>query len=105
MQRALLQYYEPKNAQRVRQALQMTHREDLIPLLVPGMARSAQPGSRRPVSQPGQAAQPAQKGTRPGRATARKTLEPLNKGRKPNQWEDEKPGAKAGKGGKRSPKR
>ena len=36
MQRALLQYYEPKNAQRVRKALQLTHREDLIPLLVPG---------------------------------------------------------------------
>ena len=36
MQRALLQYYEPKNAQRVRKALQLTHREDLIPFLVPG---------------------------------------------------------------------
>ena len=34
MQRALLQYYNPKNAQRVRKALQLTHREDLIPHLV-----------------------------------------------------------------------
>ncbi len=40
MQRALLQYYEPKNAQRVIKALQLTHREDLIPLLVPAGARA-----------------------------------------------------------------
>ena len=33
MQRALLQYYEPKNTPRVRKALQLAHREDLIPLL------------------------------------------------------------------------
>lgn len=39
MQRALLQYYEPKNAQRVYQALKLTHREDLIPLLIPPQAR------------------------------------------------------------------
>ena len=39
MQRALLQYYEPKNAQRVYQALKLTHREDLIPLLIPAQAR------------------------------------------------------------------
>lgn len=36
MQRALLQYYIPQNAQRVRKALELTHREDLIPLLCPG---------------------------------------------------------------------
>ena len=40
MQRALLQYYEPRNAQRVIKALQLVHREDLIPLLVPGAARA-----------------------------------------------------------------
>ncbi|MEG1176982.1 MAG: DUF3362 domain-containing protein, partial [Ruthenibacterium sp.] len=41
MQRALLQYYEPRNAQRVRQALQLVHREDLIPKLVQGGAARA----------------------------------------------------------------
>ncbi|MEG0617293.1 MAG: YgiQ family radical SAM protein [Oscillospiraceae bacterium] len=34
MQRALLQYYEPRNAQRVREALKEIHREDLLPLLL-----------------------------------------------------------------------
>ena len=32
LQRALLQYYEPRNAEKVVKALKMTHREDLIPL-------------------------------------------------------------------------
>ena len=41
MQRALLQYYEPKNAARVVKALKLTHREDLIPQLVPAAARQA----------------------------------------------------------------
>ena len=41
MQRALLQYYEPRNAEKVVRALQMTHREDLIPLLVPTAGRVA----------------------------------------------------------------
>ena len=41
MQRALLQYYEPKNAARVIKALKLTHREDLIPQLVPAAARQA----------------------------------------------------------------
>lgn len=42
MQRALLQYYNPKNAARVRKALQLVHREDLIPVLVPnGRIKSA----------------------------------------------------------------
>ncbi len=41
LQRALLQYYEPRNAQKVVQALKMTHREDLIPLLVPSEGRRA----------------------------------------------------------------
>lgn len=36
LQRALLQYYEPRNAEKVVKALHKTHREDLIPLLVPG---------------------------------------------------------------------
>ena len=36
LQRALLPYYEPRNAEKVVKALHKTHREDLIPLLVPG---------------------------------------------------------------------
>jgi hypothetical protein len=41
MQRALLQYYEPRNAEKVVEALRLTHREDLIPLLVPAAGRRA----------------------------------------------------------------
>ena len=41
LQRALLQYYEPRNAEKVVKALQLTHREDLIPLLVPAVGRRA----------------------------------------------------------------
>lgn len=41
MQRALLQYYDPKNAARVIKALKLTGREDLIPLLVPAPVRAA----------------------------------------------------------------
>lgn len=40
MQRALLQYYNPKNRQTVMRALKMVHREDLIPLLLPGSAKT-----------------------------------------------------------------
>ncbi|MEG1103906.1 MAG: YgiQ family radical SAM protein [Oscillospiraceae bacterium] len=36
MQRALLQYYEPRNASRVREALSLTRREDLVPMLLYG---------------------------------------------------------------------
>lgn len=39
MQRALLQYYNPKNAVRVRRALQLCHREDLAAKLLPAAAR------------------------------------------------------------------
>lgn len=41
LQRALLQYYEPRNAEKVIKALRITHREDLIPLLVPAAGRRA----------------------------------------------------------------
>lgn len=48
LQRALLQYYEPRNTQRVVQALSLTHREDLLPLLVPGhRAPTAQQSGKR----------------------------------------------------------
>ena len=44
----MLQYYEPRNAEKVVKALKMTHREDLIPLLVPAEGRRAvQPSARR----------------------------------------------------------
>ena len=67
MQRALLQYYEPKNAQRVRRALELTHREDLIPLL---LGSSHAPGQvDRPVR--AHAPKPAQKGRQTGYAGRR----------------------------------
>ena len=47
LQRALLQYYEPRNAEKVIKALKMTHREDLIPLLVPAAGRRAVQRSAR----------------------------------------------------------
>ncbi len=47
LQRALLQYYEPRNAEKVIKALKMTHREDLIPLLVPAAGRIAVQRSAR----------------------------------------------------------
>ena len=47
LQRALLQYYEPRNAEKVVKALKMTHREDLIPLLVPAAGRRAMQRSAR----------------------------------------------------------
>ena len=47
LQRALLQYYEPRNAEKVVKALKMTHREDLIPLLVPAVGRRAVQRSAR----------------------------------------------------------
>ena len=47
LQRALLQYYEPRNAEKVVKALQLTHREDLIPLLVPAAGRRAVQRSAR----------------------------------------------------------
>ncbi len=58
MQRALLQYYNPKNRQRVMDALKMTHRQDLIPLLLQSspktkgeIARRATPNrKKKPVA-------------------------------------------------------
>lgn len=53
MQRALLQYYNPKNAQRVRRALEICHRQDLMPKLLP---RAAQPKeAHKPALQKGRA--------------------------------------------------
>ncbi len=52
LQRALLQYYEPRNASKVIQALKMTHREDLIPMLVPSEARRSLQRQKRKVESP-----------------------------------------------------
>lgn len=41
LQRALLQYYEPRNTAKVRKALILTRREDLIPALCAGRASAA----------------------------------------------------------------
>ena len=51
LQRALLQYYEPRNAEKVVKALKMTHREDLIPCWCPPQAAapcSALPAGPKP---------------------------------------------------------
>ena len=66
MQRALLQYYEPRNAQRVRKALVLTHREDLIPLLLPG----AKPAPKQGASAVKKGGPAWQTGKRPGKRTA-----------------------------------
>ena len=47
VQRALLQYYEPKNAARVRRALELAHREDLIGTLCPGRPPQQKAAPRR----------------------------------------------------------
>lgn len=47
LQRALLQYYEPRNAEKVIKALKMTHREDLIPCWF--LPRAALRSSVRPA--------------------------------------------------------
>ena len=60
LQRALLQYYEPRNAEKVVKALHKTHREDLIPLLVPGykpkVSAQARPVTGRKSAQNAKAA-------------------------------------------------
>ena len=60
LQRALLQYYEPRNAEKVVKALHKTRREDLIPLLVPGykpkVSAQARPVTGRKSAQNAKAA-------------------------------------------------
>ncbi|MCI6305472.1 MAG: YgiQ family radical SAM protein [Subdoligranulum sp.] len=92
MQRALLTYYEPKNADKVAKALQLTHREDLIPLLAPTAARRM----RRDVPIRTNAAQPVQpKGAHKG-----KTKINLPSGKEQKQWQ-QKGGAARAKGKRR----
>ena len=75
MQRALLQYYNPKNTARVRKALLLTHREDLIPALCGGSAP-------RPAPEPAQRGQTAKQRPQPAWQAAQLTP---RKGRKGTQ--------------------
>ncbi|MFI3169723.1 MAG: YgiQ family radical SAM protein [Faecalibacterium sp.] len=56
LQRALLQYYEPRNAAKVIEALKLVHREDLIPKLVPASGRHL---ARNEIAAQGQRGQSA----------------------------------------------
>ncbi len=107
LQRALLQYYEPKNAARVREALRLTKREDLLPLLLYG-TRGAQgtPNVRAKAAKPakGKKGRPASKagehtalrGLAAKTAAAKMQKPPLAK-KGGNVWQGEKiePHAKA----------
>lgn len=70
MQRALLTYYEPKNAEKVARALRLTHREDLIPLLAPTAARRQKQSSVNVKEGKFSA----------GRTPVRNQISPLNRG-------------------------
>ena len=70
MQRALLQYYEPRNAHKVAEALEKVHRQDLIPLLAPAAMRSR----KKPV----QANIPPKPTKQQRNAKKGKTIQPIN---------------------------
>ena len=88
MQRALLQYYEPKNAARVIKALKLTHREDLIPQLVPAAARQAhakRPQLRTEAMQP----QRLVPNSRPGKSRTAKAAAGTRQGNdRTEKWQD-----------------
>ena len=88
MQRALLQYYEPKNAARVVKALKLTHREDLIPQLVPAAARQAR--AKRPQLRT--EAMPPQRlvpNSRPGKSRTAKAAAGTRQGNdRTEKWQD-----------------
>ena len=88
MQRALLQYYEPKNAARVVKALKLTHREDLIPQLVPAAARQAhakRPQLRTEAMQP----QRLVPNSRPGKSRTAKAAAGTRQGNdRTEKWQD-----------------
>ena len=87
MQRALLQYYEPRNAEKVVKALQMTHREDLIPLLVPAAARQQRAaGSPQLQRQPGQP-QRFEPHSKPGRSRSGAAAADPKRGKNQTQWQ------------------
>lgn len=79
LQRALLQYYEPRNTEKVVKALHMTHREDLIPLLAPNY----RPRGGAGAAPKGESVRPAVQGRYAPKAKT-------NKGTK--KWQNEKGG-------------
>lgn len=86
LQRALLTYYEPKNAEKVAKALQLTHREDLIPLLAPTAVRRQRQSPT--VNLHGR--QPQQ--TAPARRTVTPHTKPNNRKANDNQWQKKNSG-------------
>ena len=57
LQRALLQYYEPRNASKVIEALRKVHREDLIPVLT-GRQGASRPSNPRVGTPPARGPSP-----------------------------------------------
>ena len=94
MQRALLQYYDPRNADKVVKALHKVGREDLIPKLVPG--RRSQSAGKTTQLRMGNAqkpkVQPLQKGVRQA-----KNGKNVKQGRGETQWRQSTNGVKPGK--------
>lgn len=87
MQRALLQYYNPKNAETVRKALVMCHREDLIPKLLGRVSRTAGTGAAA-GSRTGKNAAPRaakQGGRAPRKKTGSKGKPAANQGKRPSK--------------------
>ncbi|HJB67960.1 MAG TPA: YgiQ family radical SAM protein [Candidatus Fournierella excrementigallinarum] len=62
LQRALLQYYEPRNAEKVVRALRKTGREDLIPLLAPAWKPRREKNTPAPRGRNGRQGASAQQG-------------------------------------------
>ena len=99
LQRALLQYYEPRNARKVAEALRKVHREDLIPLLAPTAPRERRPVQPvQPARQAKAQARPARHGGRPGQAYQNPVAVPYAKQKKQgaDTWQNEN-GAPAAK--------
>lgn len=79
LQRALLQYFDPRNKEKVRKALAMTGRTDLLPVLLPYEKR--QPAERQ----------------QPGRKNTAKSVKQNNPREKQNKWHNVKSRANANK--------
>ncbi|WP_102048902.1 YgiQ family radical SAM protein [Pygmaiobacter massiliensis] len=79
LQRALLQYFDPRNKEKVRKALAMTGRTDLLPVLLPYEKR--QPAERQ----------------QPGRKNTAKPVKQNNPREKQNKWHNVKSRANANK--------
>lgn len=90
LQRALLQYYEPRNAEKVVKALRKVGRVDLIPKLVPGWK------SRTQQNQPTTYA-PNRKQTN----HADKSRKNVRNGRGEHQWQQNAPKTRSGKPAKK----